>query len=392
MKISHFTTLFTLTSTVLGHAYIKKFIVDGKPYPAFDPFESPKNNIINQPWDTTGRDNHMTDAYVMPRGGDDVVCKIGSKPVNSVAKAAAGSKISFRWTRWQFNHIGPIITYMAECNGKCGPGAQLNWFKIDQAGPTGGGQWATDVLQKQGKSYTVMLPKNIKNGNYLVRHEMIALRTSGIPDAQIYPTCLNVEITNGTAQQNPRGVRLQQFYTNDSPGISIPDVRAVNGGYAFPGPPIPPNLGNTPSSQLNPGTLDQNPEYSRSQETLNEPTDDNGTTPNAHLDWFAHHGKTPPKGASNSNQDAYQTTGSSSSGSSKDPTIRSNLILKDRIRTIKSRTIDSHLSSSKFRDLNSKEPSSNLNGLSRRDRPAFLNRSDPVKCGEATGSDFASNI
>ncbi|KAK6517426.1 hypothetical protein TWF281_004083 [Arthrobotrys megalospora] len=291
--------LLSAAATVNAHAYIKEFIVDGQAYPGFDPFEPPQPGILNQYWDTNFRNRKNTDAYVPPGSGDEVVCRKNAQPVRTVAQARAGAYITFRWSRWQINHIGPILTYLADCGGNCASaiGSQLSWFKIDEAGYNGR-LWATEVLQKQGKTYTIQLPKNIKDGQYLLRHEMIGFKNSFkdqvLPVTQLYPNCANIQITGGTGKVTPQAVPLQGYYQEGAPGLPVVDVqRGLN--YPFPGPPLTPGLGNTPSEQLNPG-VNKNPAYDPFQEKLNEPTDDNGTVPNFHLDWFARNGVPFPSG------------------------------------------------------------------------------------------------
>ncbi|KAK6525187.1 hypothetical protein TWF694_005333 [Orbilia ellipsospora] len=292
-----FTLFSTLATTVLGHAYVKEFIVDERSYPGFDPFEPlPQQGIIDQPWDVTYRHRANTDSYVPSGTGDETVCRKSARPVPTVARARAGAYVTFRWSRWQINHIGPIITYLADCKGNCGNviGARLKWFKIDEAG-FNGMLWATELLQRQGKAYTIQLPKALKDGQYLMRHEMLAyqnkFKSEPMPNTQIYPVCLNIEIVGGTGKVVPQAVPLQGYYGK----ANLPRTEIQRGvQYQFPGPPLVMGLGNTPSLQLNPG-LNKNPNYSTFMETLVEPTDEtpNGKPANAHLNWYARVGATP---------------------------------------------------------------------------------------------------
>ncbi|KAK6499951.1 hypothetical protein TWF481_010307 [Arthrobotrys musiformis] len=304
--------LLSAATTVSAHAYIKEFIIDGQSYPGFDPFEPPQPGIVDQYWDTNFRNKKNTDAYVPPGSGDEIVCRKNAQPVPTVAMARAGAYITFRWTRWQTNHIGPILTYLADCNGNCAMaiGSQLSWFKIDEAGYNGR-LWATEVLQKQGKTYTIQLPKTLKDGQYLLRHEMVAFKNSfkdqALPVTQLYPTCANIQIINGSGQVTPQAVPLQGYYQEGAPGLPVVDIqRGLK--YPFPGPPLTPGLGNTPSEQLNPG-VNKNPAYDPFQEKLNEPTDDNGTVPNFHLDWFARNGVAPPNIQPNQKRSNNQSSG-----------------------------------------------------------------------------------
>lgn len=66
----------------------------------------------------------------------------------------AGGKVELQWTPWPVSHHGPVIDYMANCNGPCETvnKTTLSWFKVDQVGlvdaaASGGGYWGTDGKQ-----------------------------------------------------------------------------------------------------------------------------------------------------------------------------------------------------------------------------------------------------
>ncbi|KAF3934714.1 hypothetical protein ABW20_dc0106012 [Dactylellina cionopaga] len=129
-----------------------------------------------------------------------------------------------------------------------------------------------------------------------MRHEIVAFANSfkdqALPTTQIYPTCINFNITGGTGEVTPEAVQLQGFYDKGMTGI--PQEEIVRGdSFTMPGPPLTPGLGNSPSEDINSGTND-NPKYDSSQEELNEPSDDNDTVPNSHLDWFERVGVPAP--------------------------------------------------------------------------------------------------
>lgn len=98
---------------------------------------------------------------------------------------------------WPESHKGPVITYMAAVSGEFSAVAkeELNWFKIDASGLIDGttqpGNWATDVLMTNNITSTVTIPSDIAAGNYVLRHEIIALHSAGQEDgAQSYPQCM----------------------------------------------------------------------------------------------------------------------------------------------------------------------------------------------------------
>jgi lytic cellulose monooxygenase (C1-hydroxylating) len=124
------------------------------------------------------------------------------------------------------SHLGPVLDYMANCNGLCKTvdKTTLNWFKIDQKGLLGGGNpgtWATDTLIANNNSWTVTIPPTLKTGNYVIRHEIIALHAAGAPDgARAYPFCFNLAVT-GTGTAAPSGISAETFYTPSDPSILV---------------------------------------------------------------------------------------------------------------------------------------------------------------------------
>jgi cellulase len=78
-----------------------------------------------------------------------------------------------------------MITYLANCNGPCETvdKTTLKFFKIDQLGlvdPTVlDGYWGSDIMIANNNSWSVVIPPSIATGNYVVRHETIALHSAG---------------------------------------------------------------------------------------------------------------------------------------------------------------------------------------------------------------------
>lgn len=76
------------------------------------------------------------------------------------------------------------MTYIARCPNGCAnfKGDTGNvWVKIDQMAydTTKNPPWGSDYLAKQGASWTVTIPRNIPNGEYLLRHEILGLHVAG---------------------------------------------------------------------------------------------------------------------------------------------------------------------------------------------------------------------
>ena len=98
-------------------------------------------------------------------------------------------------------------------------------------------KWASDTLIANNNSWTVTIPKDIAPGNYVLRHEIIALHQSeNINGAQNYPQCVNIQVTGG-GSANPSGVPGTELYHATDPGILV-NIYKTTDTYAIPGPSL----------------------------------------------------------------------------------------------------------------------------------------------------------
>lgn len=140
------------------------------------------------------------------------------------ATVSAGSQVTAYWKTWPHD-LGPMIVYMANCGGECtnASPASLNWFKIDEAGLLSGtqrrGYWGSKKMQESNFSWTSTLPSSLPNGNYMIRHETIALHQSNQP--QFYPECAQLKITGGGSGNPGPTVRFPGGYSPSDPNINI---------------------------------------------------------------------------------------------------------------------------------------------------------------------------
>lgn len=134
------------------------------------------------------------------------------------------------------------MDYLAKCAGDdCTSvsAGDLSFFKIDEKGlnDAASNSWASDDLIKAGNSWTVTVPEDIAPGQYVLRHEIIALHSAQDANgAQNYPQCINIEVTgSGTAE--PAGVKATELYTAKDAGISLNIYNGLT-GYEIPGPAV----------------------------------------------------------------------------------------------------------------------------------------------------------
>jgi len=198
-----------------------------------------------------------------------VNCGNGAKAASQVSSANPGSTLAFSWkaadgSNWPHN-IGPMLTYMTNCGDegcdKFDP-ANAEWFKIQQVGKKDADTWAQNDI-KNGADATVTLPKDIAPGNYIVRHEIIALHLANSKGgAEFYEGCVQLKIGgSGTgAPSKDELVKLPGAYSDTDPGIFDPTVFDSGAKYSFPGPAISKLAATSSSSSApsgNPGTKSQ---------------------------------------------------------------------------------------------------------------------------------------
>lgn len=138
-------------------------------------------------------------------------------------------------------HHGPVITYIAQADDPTTVDkTTLSWIKIDEAGLISGsnpGTWATDNLIDNGFAYDITIPSALKAGDYVVRHEIIALHSAENTDgAQNYPQCFNLKVT-GSGTELPDGTAGTSLYTESEDGIVF-NLYTDFSTYPIPGPTL----------------------------------------------------------------------------------------------------------------------------------------------------------
>jgi hypothetical protein len=168
----------------------------------------------------------------------DINCHQDAKPGVLTAEVAAGGKVDLFWADWPHN-IGPVLTYIANCNGDCSQAdkATLKWIKIDEAGCENG-VWAGKKLMENNFTWTTTVPSTIAPGNYVFRNEIINLHSGVEPNgAQLYPQRMNVEIVGGGSDV-PEGTLGVDVYHADDAGILFDPYAKGMEVYPLPGPPL----------------------------------------------------------------------------------------------------------------------------------------------------------
>lgn len=228
---------------VRSHGHVSNIVINGKSYEGYDPTTFPykQDPPIVIGWATKQTDN----GFIEPSnfGSSDIICHKSATPAGGHATVAAGDQILITWNTWPESHHGPVIDYLAFCgSGGCEnvDKNDLEFFKISEVGHVSGsnpGKWGSDQLVENNNSWLVEIPKSIRAGDYVLRHEIIALHTAGQTNgAQAYPQCINLRITGG-GDERPEGVRGTKLYSSGDPGIKFDLYRSFS-SYDIPGPDL----------------------------------------------------------------------------------------------------------------------------------------------------------
>ncbi|KAL3470631.1 glycoside hydrolase [Aspergillus californicus] len=248
--MSRFLIAGVFASHVLGHGYITNVVVNGVSYEGWNintfPYMSEVPLVASWGTENTGG-GFPVDGYSDP----DIICHIDAANGEGSIPVTAGDSISLQWTLWPETHHGPVLDYLANCGSSCQTvdKTTLEFFKISEVGliddSTVPGYWGTDELIENNSAWLVQIPESIAPGNYVLRHELIALHgahTEG--GAQNYMQCINLQISgSGTAQ--PVGVLGTELYTATDAGILVDIYNSLT--YTPPGPSL--IAGATPVAQ-----------------------------------------------------------------------------------------------------------------------------------------------
>ncbi|THH08453.1 hypothetical protein EW145_g2693 [Phellinidium pouzarii] len=230
--------LAQLAIRVSAHGGPRYVSIDGTTYEGANGVSASSNSAVRKV--STG--DPVTDVT-----SNNLICGQNAQTAPNVATAKPGSFLQFYWENegsgnWVHN-TGPIMTYMASCSGDCTlfiPDSSTEWFKIEEDGEAqsgASGTWAQAAITT-GAPANVTIPSGLAAGNYLVRHELIALQNSqSIGGAEFYPSCLQLTVTGNDSGKPNTTVHFPGAYTANDPGILgnfyNPDVV-----YVFPGGPI----------------------------------------------------------------------------------------------------------------------------------------------------------
>ena len=115
------TVILVLTGakTITAHGWVDVWTIAEQNYTGFNPTVAPwvpDQGTISWPaWNTDNGPVYSKDVNSL-----DIICSINATNAKLYATPInAGSTINLRWTTWPESHHGPILSYLADCNGDC---------------------------------------------------------------------------------------------------------------------------------------------------------------------------------------------------------------------------------------------------------------------------------
>jgi len=238
----HFSTLtaflFAGAGLVSGHGMINSVKINGKTYPGAS---GPGSDPSNSPVRAIASGDPVKDVK-----SNDIICGTSAKNAPISASVKAGDQIEIGWQgedggNW-FHNVGPVQTYLAKCDSDCKdftPSASTKWFKISALGRKSDNTWfQADMLN--GSPLPVTIPSGLESGNYLMRHEIIALQIAmSVGGAEFYPNCVQMTVTGGSSSATSPSptTTFPGAYSATDPGIKV-DVYTPGPPYVMPGPAI----------------------------------------------------------------------------------------------------------------------------------------------------------
>ncbi|KAB5539423.1 glycosyl hydrolase family 61-domain-containing protein [Coniochaeta sp. 2T2.1] len=163
----------------------------------------------------------------------DLRCNVGgaSGSNTTTLPVKAGDPFTFTSDTAVY-HQGPVSLYMSKAPGKAADyDGSGGWFKIYDWGPTFNGGQAQWPMRTD---YTYNIPKCIKDGEYLLRIQSLAIHNPG-STPQFYISCAQINVTGGTGTANPATVSIPGAFKSTDPGYTANIYNNFN-SYTVPGP------------------------------------------------------------------------------------------------------------------------------------------------------------
>jgi cellulase len=258
MRPSTFSSIFLLSAAVpvaFGHSMVADIWANDAHYDGWSPNYGLPYPTNTPAWYTTNTGG--SPLYPINANQTQIICAKGGSNANISVPVTAGADVRLRWWQenvaWPSSHHGPIINYLAPCEGPCSAVdmSTLKFVKISERGfirqtDQPEGYWAADELIADNGSWNVSIPAGLAPGEYVLRHEIIALHVAftgtgaySASGAEFYPQCVSLKVEGSGTEEISGGVDARTFYRGDEPSLR----RNIHEGYdhsdfVIPGPSL----------------------------------------------------------------------------------------------------------------------------------------------------------
>jgi hypothetical protein len=225
MRFGIITPALALVPLAASHGAVTSYTIGSTEYPGYNGF-APKagDETIQRQWNDYSPVLSVTDAKMRCNGGTSAQL---SAPIQ------AGENITAVYKQWTHQQ-GPVMVWLFKCAGDFAScdGSGKGWFKIDQMGMWGSvldsNNWATAIVVKNLK-WSSAIPKNLASGNYLIRHELLALHQANTP--QFYPECAQLVVSGGGTAAPPAEFlfSIPGYAPQTDAGIAVSDTASSVG-------------------------------------------------------------------------------------------------------------------------------------------------------------------
>ncbi|KAL2198242.1 glycosyl hydrolase family 61-domain-containing protein [Corynascus similis CBS 632.67] len=181
------------------------------------------------------RKNTNYNSPVTSLSDNDLRCNAGgsSGASTTVIDVKAGDSFAFS-SDVAVYHQGPISLYMSKAPGSVNDyDGSGDWFKIYDWGPTFSGGQASWPMRN---SYEYTIPKCIKNGEYLLRIQSLAIHNPG-GTPQFYISCAQVNVTGGGNATPSPTAKIPGAFKATDPGYTANIYNNFH-SYTVPGPAV----------------------------------------------------------------------------------------------------------------------------------------------------------
>ena len=173
----------------------------------------------------------------------DILCGPNSLKINTKCAVKAGDDLKFEFghekkgdSTFSPGYKGPCDAWMAKLDGSDVP--EKGWFKIwEHVGE--GSNWCTNEMRTSNGVQKVPIPKEVPEGEYVVRLEIASLHEANRPKGvQFYMGCAAVKVSGGTGSLPSDTKSIPGYLKQDDPLVNFDVYTKKMSDFSHLGGPV----------------------------------------------------------------------------------------------------------------------------------------------------------